>query len=205
MGSLARPSTEPAVRTCRGPLRRRVGTAALPAHRLGHPTSGTEHPLEQGRQVEIRVQPWPMQSQTRWTDLDFRQIGRSCACQPLREIDGDTDLQPIAQCDNDASCAAVITRRRCGSVGDESAGAASQDLECTVHRLAARPSHILSRPLAGPPRTGAVGRRQFDSASDDGHVPGVRLRSGLPPDVHPGRLGGYTCPPALPPPRKPNA
>src|SRR6185437_9999610 len=67
--------------------------------------------------------------------------------------------------------------------------------ECTVHRLAARPSHILSRPLAGPPRTGV---RRTDAirqrASDDGHRPRSRVATWPFPETCIAAAGAGTLP-----------
>jgi len=101
-----------AIRTCSCLFGRRCRLSSNLANNTCHPASVAEHAFNQRRQIQIRIELGPVQSQSRWADLNLFQIGRLGAGEALRKLDRQTEFEPIAQAHYDAVTRLIEMRRR---------------------------------------------------------------------------------------------
>jgi hypothetical protein len=90
-------SAEKSIGSRRAAFCRTYALAPACAKLCGHPLSRTEYPLQQRRQVKVRIQLWKVYSQTRRSDFDCVQLGRPCVLQALRSARRKTDIHTRTQ------------------------------------------------------------------------------------------------------------
>src|SRR5882724_11502106 len=107
---LPRTTAAPAIGAGCGLLCSRCDLAAGLAEHTRHPAPCAEYTAHQRRQIQICIEPGPVQPQTSRADLDSSQVGGARVSKPLRQVYGHPELKPIAQAHDNARSPPVIAR-----------------------------------------------------------------------------------------------
>mgnify|MGYP002653943985 CR=1 FL=1 len=82
--------------------------ATRSAQQSRHPTPSPEHALHEGRHIDIRVQPGPVQAEASRTDLDLSQVVGPGFRQLFQQMHGHHDDNSVAQADDQSVLGGVV-------------------------------------------------------------------------------------------------